>query len=309
MNNAKFDATQTTIFDVLSEEERAELLPIEKETKVAPARTKATAAVKPADEPEPDEYEIDRVVYYAGHHHEVPSRTMKLEEVRAWLEETYPELTKDRTELVYDKTNGHIIPVLKGHKKGARPLTVYTEHPENPMPVYHFLDFDGLVWQIRRTQTGLFKTPVYGNETAGVRLELFVPKIPLSVLEEIVNVFKAHPDTEHLAYVVWDSYSGYSVHWPAQSVTAVSVEGAGFMETETQFVVAHIHSHGRLNAFWSSQDNADEIRTGIYGVVGKCDFGLPLALLRYSCAGEYSSVLAEQIFSGDVESVVCTKWA
>lgn len=309
------NSQQTTIFDLLPEDERKELVPPASESeqkqasKPASRTNKPIAPSKPAEEPEPDEYEIDRVVYYAGHRLEVPSRTMKLEDVRAWLEQTFPELTKERTEMVYDKNTGHIVPVLKGHKKGAKALAVYTEPPEPPVPpVYYLLDRDGRVHEVRTTQTGVFTAPVSGPVKLLAPFQLSVPRIPVSALAEIVERFKAEPDIEHLAYIVYDIDEGYSVVWPEQTATSVSVQGSGFRETETRFVVAHIHSHGLLHAFFSSTDDADEVRTGFYGVVGEVDLERPCLMLRYSCGGKYRKVdllfEAESVFDGPITGVV-----
>lgn len=296
------NAEQTTIFDVLPEEERKELIPVDTAKSVKSThQAKSVSAAKAVEDLEPDEYEIDRVVYYAGHRKEVPSRTMKLDEVRAWLErEHFPELTKERAEMVYDKATGHIVPVLKGHKKGAV-MTVYTEHPADPIPNYYFLDEHGFVSEVRRTQTGIFSVPVQGTGSIEPPLTLFVARIPVSILEEIVSTFRAEPDIEQLAYVIWDMDQHYSVYWPDQTSSAVSVEAQeGFMETDERFIVLQIHSHGRLPAFFSKQDDADEIRTGLYGVVGLCHQAYPEIRFRMSCGGKFQSVAPDEIFSGAI---------
>jgi PRTRC genetic system protein A len=298
---------QTSLFSALPDEERKQFEPVTEEKPATPTRAVTKAPAKPAEEPEPEVYEIDRTVFYAGHRLDVPSREMKLEQVRAWLEnEHFPELTTERTEMIYDKETGHIVPVLKAHKKGA--LQVLTEHPEIPVPVYYLLAEDGRVYEVRSTQTGIFSVPVVGTAAPEQPFQLFVPKFPVSVLEEIVEVFKSEPGQEHLAYVVWDSYRGYSVQWPEQSATSVSVEGTGFVETEERFVVSHIHSHGTLPAFFSGQDNADEVRTGLYGVIGYCDKEKPVLLFRYSCAGKYVTVDPRNVISGDIEHYVTGPW-
>lgn len=299
------DQEQMTIFDALPEDERKKFVAptVGKDAKPQTSRTKTAVANKRVDEPEPNEYDLDRVVYYAGHRLDVPSRTMKLEDVRAWLEETFPELTKERVELVYDKETGHVVPVLKGHKKGAETITVYTEPPEGPLPVYYYLDSTGRVLEVRRTQTGIFTVPKLGKRTLRV-VRLFVPKVPMTILDEITQVFREEPDTEHLAYIVWDEENEYSVHWPMQSGTAVSVVGDGFVETETRFVVAHIHSHGRLPAFFSRIDDADEVRTGFYGVMGAVDTPCPQFQLRYSCGGQFVKLHPGGLFAGMIERVV-----
>ncbi|KPV45690.1 Mov34/MPN/PAD-1 family protein [Alicyclobacillus ferrooxydans] len=298
------NSAQTTIFDALPEEERNELVSVEAPNKTQKSaktsqQSKSVSSVKSAEEPEPEEYEIDRVVYYAGHRKEVPSRTMKLEEVRAWLErEHFPELTKERTDMVYDKTTGHIVPVLKGHKKGAQ-MTVFTEHPTETLPNYYFLDEYGVVSEVRRTQAGVFSIPVRGTGLSEPPVTLSVPRIPVGILEEIVRVFQTEPDVEHLAYVVWDTDHHYSVYWPEQTSSAVSVQSEeGFMETDERFIVLQVHSHGRLPAFFSRQDDSDEIRTGLYGVVGLCHQPYPEMRFRMSCGGKFWSVAPGEIFSG-----------
>lgn len=301
------EVQQPSIFDLLPEEERKQFAPPVAEQKSGhkAAKTKSPA---PVQDVEPDEYDRDRLVYYAGHRMEVPSRTVKLEAVRAWLEETFPELTKERTEMLYDKETGHIIPVLRGHKKGRNSIPIYTEHPDEILPVYHFRDQQGRVFEIRRTQTGLFAVPIEGSSHTETRFVLFVPKVPVSILAEIVQVFQSEPGCEHLAYILWDRESGYFVHWPKQSATAMSVEAEGYQEAEDRFVVMQIHSHGTMQAFFSAQDDIDEIRSGLYGVVGRCDKPFPTIVCRYSCGGKYVLVNPNDVFAEEVGDVVTPQW-
>lgn len=301
------DVQQPSIFDLLPEEERKQFAPPLAEQKSGHTTTKAKSSATPAQDAEPEEYDRDRLVYYAGHRMEVPSRTMKLEAVRAWLEETFPELSKERTEMLYDKETGHIIPVLRGHKKG-RSIPTFTEHPNKNLPVYHFRDRYGLMFEIRRTQTGLFAVPIEQDAHTEARFALFVPKVPVSILAEIVRVFQSESDCEHLAYILWDRESGYCVHWPKQSATAVSVEAEGYEETEDRFMVMQIHSHGTMQAFFSTQDDADEVRTGLYGVVGRCNTPFPTVVCRYSCGGKYVLVNPYDVFAGEVSDVVKPQW-
>jgi len=301
------DVQQPSIFDLLPEEERKQFAPPVAEQKSGHKPVKAKSSATPAQEVEPEEYDRDRLVYYAGHRMEVPSRTMKLEAVRAWLEETFPELSKERTEMLYDKETGHFIPMLRGHKKGHS-IPTYTEHPDESLPVYHFRDRHGRVFEIRRTQTGLFAVPIKRDEQTEARFAFFVPKVPVSILTEIVQVFQFEPDCEHLVYVLWDRESGYFVHWPRQSSTVVSVEAEGYLETEERFMVMQIHSHGTMQAFFSAQDDADEVRTGLYGVIGRCNTPYPTLVCRYSCGGQYVLVNPNDVFTGEVGDVVTPQW-
>lgn len=57
-------------------------------------------------------------VVYAGHKVAVPYDDMTLEEVRSFLEADYPELSKERAQLLLDEEKKYIIPVVKGAKNG-----------------------------------------------------------------------------------------------------------------------------------------------------------------------------------------------
>ena len=232
------------LFDVLNEEEKKELGWDEPEVSccAAPTSKKTAKKAQPIVEAEPDEYPIDRVVFYAGHRMDVPSRTMKKEEIRAWLEDTFPELSAERTEMVYDEKTGHLIPVLKAHKKGAtKSIEVYLEEPEQALPKYYRMGKSGDIEEVRNTQAGRFVLPLEAplDRAQHVRVSgQYIPKIALpsvSFLKKIVDRFVAEPDTEHLANLVWDT-DHYEVMWPTQTANAVSVVARGMMETETRFV-------------------------------------------------------------------------
>ena len=272
-------------------------------------RKKSAAGIK-----EPDVYDKDRVVLYAGHRIEVPTREMKLEEVRAQvLEEQFPELSKERTEMLYDEERGHIIPVLKGHRKGADgPIVVHTTVPPDyaRKPVFHMLGGDG-VYEIRQTQAGNFAARVESDRRIAQVMNLKVPPIPGEVLRSVVEGFRADPENEYVANVVYDrrvdrqaASDRYSVVWPDQWGSGTTVTADGTVETEDRFIVLQAHSHGRLPAFFSATDDADEVRTGLYGVVGRCHEDRPEMAIRYSCGGRYVPVhFPEQVFGGGLECV------
>lgn len=84
-----------------------------------PANDKATKEVK-SKTAEPEVYDKDRIVAYAGHQHVVTDRTLSLEQIRQVLERDFPELSKDRCEMTYNATTGIVVPVVKGSRKGGR---------------------------------------------------------------------------------------------------------------------------------------------------------------------------------------------
>ena len=254
-------------------------------------------------------------VYYAGNTIDLPRSGMTQDEVHAFLEQDYRELAKEHSELIHDEKRGLLIAYVKGHKKGASaaafledavPLTVLPEPPAPHSPerrLFHVLADDG-VYEGRRTQVGTFAARVPSPLRAESGFELSVAKPPAALLADIVSAFRASPRVERLANVLYrgggrlgDGHGSYEVHWPDQDGTPVSVEAPGLVETDETFTVVQIHSHGHLPAYFSDQDDDDEARTGLFGVVGRCHEGIPEMVFRFSVNGLYGFASAAEIFA------------
>lgn len=281
------------------------------------AREQSKKAGTAAAKKEPEVYDKDRAVHYAGHRIEVPTREMNLEGVRQMLEEQFPELSKERTEMLYDDEKGLVIPVLKGHRKGSerswarlnQPLAVHTEIPDNPekRPVFLILGADG-VYEVRTTQTGIFVAKVESGRNVKEDLRLSVPKIPVEALRGVVEYFKEEPREERLANIVYyPQVDRYSVSIPQQEGTSTAVDAGAEIETEKRFIVLQLHSHGTMRAFFSATDDKDEVRTGLYGVIGRCHDDVPEMKLRYSCGGKYRRILSPAVFEDDVSEIVSVR--
>ena len=67
---------------------------------------------------------------------------------------------------------------------------------------------------------------------------------------------------------------------PEQRVSANTVDAVPPEQDENNVLVMEIHSHNDMAAFFSLQDDKDEKRTGIYGVVGGLDKVYPDVVLR-----------------------------
>lgn len=246
-------------------------------------------------------------VYYAGNTIDLPCSGMTVDEVHAFLEQDYRELAKEHSELIHDEKRGLLIAYVKGHKKGASaaafledavPLTVLPEPPAPHSPqrrLFHVLADDG-VYEGRRTQVGTFAARVPSPLRAQSGFELSVAKPPAALLAEIVSAFRATPRVERLANVLYRG-GPYEVHWPDQDGTPVSVEVPGLVETDETFTVVQIHSHGYLPAYFSDQDDSDEARTGLFGVVGRCNEEVPEMVFRFSVNGLYGFASAAEIFA------------
>lgn len=87
----------------------------EKETeKDSAAKDSAAAKKKPVEE----KIKAPATVCYAEHK-VVIHEDLTLEQIRQQLEKTWPELTKKRTEMTYDKKKNIIVPIPRASKGGC----------------------------------------------------------------------------------------------------------------------------------------------------------------------------------------------
>jgi PRTRC genetic system protein A len=219
-----------------------------------------------------------RIIRYAGETiilDEPEQMNWELEQIRQYLEETlgYPELTKDRTEMIYDKKKDIVIPVIKARKAGA----------------------------VINSRFGQID-PAQGE------LKFSLPKIPGVYLNQILKFFKMiyqKQGTEAMAWILWDPKTQkYLIEVPIQHVTPNSIDVdeeylVNHIEIQSEFLqVVHLHSHGKMNAFFSKIDDAWETGIRIYGVVGTLDLPVSKALFRVGCGGKrFIPIKYTQIFT------------
>jgi len=91
--------------------------PVKKKTPLENA--KPTPATKAKAKPTvTTKVNTEYTVYYAGSRIDVPEDDMTVEELRSFLEADFPELSKERANLIVDEAKKHVIPVVSGAKKG-----------------------------------------------------------------------------------------------------------------------------------------------------------------------------------------------
>lgn len=212
-----------------------------------------------------------------------------LEEVREALEEVYPEFSKERTEMIYDE-RGFVIPVLKGSKKG---LTVTSTRKNQYL--YRVNGRDGNRYRIEQMPYGQFDCREDGEE---VDFHLSADRIPGSLLSEIVCFFRKNPCKEAAAQIFYDDKTGlYELYFPRQKTGACSVVfGRDMLLENEKTLVMDVHSHGRMDAFFSSVDNHDEKGTRLFLVLGQIDRKAPAWKLRAGIAGHYKELQLADVF-------------
>jgi PRTRC genetic system protein A len=156
---------------------------------------------------------------------------------------------------------------------------------------------DGL-YMVRKNRVGLFTTRV--AETNGAKIPLvgngeqpvegftmtIEDRIPHQFLLQTVAFFKeVYEKKKGAEAVVQIFYNAegkeYFFNIDTQGVSGGKAEMDRNAELETNHIlVADIHSHNHMGAFFSGTDNADEKEARIYGVMGKVNTPWPEMLFR-----------------------------
>ena len=123
--------------------------------------------------------------------------------------------------------------------------------------------------------------------------EVYLPhgKIPIRLMELALTVFLANPDVEQYVCVVFEE-GEYRLRAPKQTGRGASVE-----YERLDNVVMDLHSHGKMGAFFSSQDNKDEQGLRLYGVVGGLREVLHMKM-RFGIYGYFGPGEWTEVFDG-----------
>lgn len=211
-----------------------------------------------------------------------------MEDIRKALESTYPEYSKERTSMTYDKRH-FIIAMLKSSTKGA---TIVSSR-------------EGFRREV--TENGVTEYRPYGrfNLIGKDQLEFLLNsdqlKIPKKLLSDIIDRFRMNIHREcALQLFMTKDEKGYWLYEPRQTATSgdVTFERNSIMEDE-YVLVMDIHSHGKLPTFFSATDNRDEKGIRLYMVVGDFSEENPHSyniMLRAGMNGVFQELSVEDIF-------------
>lgn len=213
-----------------------------------------------------------------------------LEEIRRLLEKTYPEYTKDRTDMQYDKRH-FIVPVLISSRKG---MEIRSTDPDWKHEIVEDEYHDK--WRVEITPFGVFRCNT--SKRSHACFQLTAHKIPRQILDKILRIFKKTPEYEHAVQIFYDaSRRSYIIYEPKQYVTGSSVEFKRDMLLEQKYVlVMDVHSHGVHPAFFSRVDDDDEKGIRLYMVLGNMNRKVPTYALRVGIAGIFGKLSVEDVF-------------
>lgn len=203
------------------------------------------------------------------------------EEVKKFMGKSYSVLrSSDRKlETFYLKERNLLSIALTSGKKGAAEHAAPSLFKMSDLTLEEAIEretFLGLIkrdmdtFRVEVNPVGAWWGKVGSDGIENVDFKLKLPKIPIKILYEIAKDFYSHMEIERIAQIVWDkSTESYVVNFPSDSVERKALIMYEFAPLPSnQCLVMTIHSHNTFAPYFSKVDDADEIITGIYGVLG-----------------------------------------
>lgn len=152
-----------------------------------------------------------------------------------------------------------------------------------------------------RVSVAQLKNPIPSLPSEGPSFEWKIPMPPRKLVREevipilgAVNSFGNRGQLEAMVNLLWDGYA-WLLELPEQFITAGSVQSYGGLP---EGAVIQIHSHGRMQPFWSTTDNADEMGFLIYCVVGGLGTSNTKMLCRAGINGFWHDLEEKHVFAG-----------
>jgi len=141
-------------------------------------------------------------------------------------------------------------------------------------------------------KASLLVSPAWVRGLAPLKEELELPhgKIPVRLYDLALSIFMARNDEEQYLAITWENE--YRLRMPAQERSSASVTYENLLSC-----VMDIHSHHRMSAWFSGQDNADEQGLRLYMVVGRLDTLVPEVEIRLGVYGYFAPLELRDVFN------------
>lgn len=121
------------------------------------------------------------------------------------------------------------------------------------------------------------------------RVDLLHGIIPRRLLDMALSLCEVAAPQEQYVAITWEN-NEFRIKAPSQERT-----GAKIKYSTLENVVLDIHSHGRMRAFFSGEDDKDDQGLGLHAVIGHVE-SEPEALLRVSVYGYFAPVDQATVF-------------
>lgn len=135
---------------------------------------------------------------------------------------------------------------------------------------------------------------------SNIEFVLKIPKIPMSLLDIIIEDFRQNASIERIFQVRWDTLAKeYVLVRPTESKESKASINYSFKNIPYHLKpILEIHSHNTMPAFFSKTDDNDELLKGFYGVIGNIDQEYPDIKLRVGMEGFFTEISVEDLFEG-----------
>lgn len=239
---------------------------------------------------------------------EIPENGVSLEDVREGIERHFPKFSAARTRWEVDKKSKRLFPDAFAGSKGAIQLGEgrfapsffnSVEEALKSNQINRFVLSDTLeVFRVCKSPIGLMIAPsgdlteeqykqlrsnIGSLSKISPYFEWYLPKIPNSILQQIIQFFRAYVSDgeqyEVTLRVYYDLHKKeYIVDCPKQIVTPVyisfeQIEKYAGVNSQRYIPVLEVHSHNIMRAFFSETDNENEqsfnTSFGVFGVFGR----------------------------------------
>lgn len=148
-------------------------------------------------------------------------------------------------------------------------------------------------------------------------VRMSAPRVPVHLVREMLDEARRQRNrtnpmhsefVETLFFFLWnDRESRWMLHVPPQEQTLWSVRATDTSANSAYAnALVEVHSHHWETAFFSRDDNRDEVGFRIYGVLGRI-FTSPELKMRVSVYGDWWELPASQIF--ELPEEVCERYA
>jgi PRTRC genetic system protein A len=215
---------------------------------------------------------------------------------------------------MYDTKQRDQIPfqnLLPRHDYSSYAMLEAGKAPDGSRPPLTRVTSDGTLYEVRTDPAATYIAPapdwrpipkgkkIYTARAIRGGYYPRVSKAPASFLADIVALFRENPEIEAHINLVYDrshaSYHLFSTQVEG-SASRGKVSYRHVPHTDDLFVVAEVHSHHTMEPRFSRTDNDNELRSGVYGIIGRIDHDKPQAAFRYSCGGAFGELCASEIF-------------
>ena len=127
-------------------------------------------------------------------------------------------------------------------------------------------------------------------------LLLHLPRVPGSLLRLALESARRHLPNEAMYQFTHHAHGEtYTRGWTCRMPNALATPTALAYENDPHAVI-DLHSHGRMEAFFSSTDDADEQGFRLYVVIGNVDTDSPTIVARVGVYGHHMSIDPSVIF-------------